>query len=306
MELVKSGAEARGREGNPIGSFGFAARGTTFGAALVFLGAALTCPAAAQTKATVERERTEFAEWLRTSPVSPWRALVVRPIGGGLSLGPESADIPLAGTPSGRLTERDGRVLLRTGGGDIGLSRGRVRTVESWRLIVSGPPGRAAVTIFGPEPSKQHKQPTHYAHDPKSVHVVALRPATQPRTQRLLAPDGVEVEATDAGTVEVSLGTVPTRLRVMRLPGATEDESELEVYFRDGTSGKTTYPAGRFVSLIPRSDGRYLLDFNRARNPFCAYNTVYPCPAPWRGNSLSVAVKAGERYAGGGLEVPIP
>jgi uncharacterized protein (DUF1684 family) len=272
----------------------------------VVLGAGLTFPAAAQNRASVERERTEFAEWLRTSPVSPWRALVVRPIGGGLTLGPESADIPLAGIPSGRLTERDGRVLLRTGGGEIGLSRGRVQTVETWRLIVSGPPGRAAVTIFRPEPSKQHKKPTHYAHDPKSVHVVTLRPATEPRTQRLLARDGVEVEATDAGTVKVSLGAAPTPLRVMRLPGATEDESELEVFFRDGTSGKTTYPAGRFVSLIPRSDGRYLLDFNRARNPFCAYNTVYPCPAPWRGNALSVAVRAGERYAGGGLGVPIP
>ncbi len=283
-----------------------AARGTTIGVALVLLGGALTFPAVAQTKATVVRERTEFAEWLGTSPVSPWRALVVRAIGGGLTLGPESADIPLTGVPAGRLTERDGRILLRTGGGEIGLSRGRVRTAERWRLIVSGPPGRAAVTIFGPEPSEQNKKPTHYGYDPKSVHVVTLRPATKPRTQRLLAPDGVEVEATDAGTVEVALGAVRTPLRVMRLPGATEDESELEVYFRDGTSGKTTYPAGRFVSLIPRSDGRYLLDFNRARNPFCAYNTVYPCPAPWRGNALSVAVKAGERYAGGGLEVPIP
>ena len=112
----------------------------------------------------------------------------------------------------------------------------------------------------------------------------------------------MEVEATDAGTVNVTIGGVPVTLSVKRLPGATQDESELEIYFRDATAGHGSYPAGRFLSLIPRPDGRYLLDFNRARNPFCAYNTVYPCPAPWRGNLVTRPVKAGERYAGGGLD----
>ena len=278
----------------------------SIGAGLVLLGAALTFPAAAQSRAAVERERASFAEWLGSSPVSPWRTLVVRAIGAGLSLGPDSADIPLAGLAPARLTERDGRVLLRMGTDELGLSRGRVQTVEGWRLIVSGPRGRTAVTVFGPAPAKQHKKLSYYDYHPRSAHIVTLRPATESRTQRLLAPDGVEVEATDAGTVQVSLGSGSGALRVMRLPGATEDESELEIYFRDGTSGKTTYPAGRFVSLIPRPDGRYWLDFNRARNPFCAYNTVYPCPVLWRGNSLSEPVKAGERYTGGGLEVPTP
>jgi len=270
------------------------------------LGSGPALPLLAQDRAAAERERAEFAAWLRSAPVSPWRAIVVRPIGTALTLGPESADIPLAGVASSRLIERDGRVFLRTGSRELGLSRGRLQTIEGWRLLVSGPPERGVVTIYGPAPAKK-KQLFHYPYDAKSVFLVRLRPPpAEFRIQRLLAPDGVEVEATDAGTVEVSLGSGSRSLRVMRLPGATEDESELEVYFRDGTSGKTTYPAGRFVSLIPRSDGRYLLDFNRARNPFCAYNTVYPCPAPWRGNALSVAVRAGERYAGGGLGVPIP
>jgi uncharacterized protein (DUF1684 family) len=82
---------------------------------------------------------------------------------------------------------------------------------------------------------------------------------------------------------------------VRRLPGDA-DETDLQIYFRDATSGQGSYPAGRFVSLTPLRDGRYLVDFNRARNPFCAYSSVYPCPAPWPGNSLSVAVRGGERY----------
>ena len=266
----------------------------------------MTPPAGAQSRTAVEQERTAFAEWLASSPVSPWRALVVRQIGGGISLGPDSADIPLAGMNAARLTERNGRVLLRSGAREVGLSRGRVQTVEGWPMIVNGPPGRTTVTVYGAAQTGKHKKPVHYAYDQGSAYIVTLRPAAQSRTQPLLAPDGVVVEASDAGTIEVSLGSARHSLQVMRLPGATEDESELEIYFRDGTSGKTTYPAGRFVSLIPRPDGKYLVDFNRARNPFCAYNTVYPCPVLWRGNSLSAPVKAGERYAGGGLEVRTP
>jgi hypothetical protein len=268
-------------------------------------GAGFAGTAEAQDKATVERDRTGFATWLQSSPLSPWRAVVVRQIGSGLSLGPEAADIPLQGVAMSRLTERDGRVLLRSPAGELGVPRGRLQTVEGWRLMVSGPAGRAAVTVYaGSVPPG--KKLSYYPYAPAFAMVVALEPPAASRTQRLLAADGVEVDAGDAGTVQVRLAGTTTKLQVMRLPGATEDESELEIYFRDGTSGKTTYPAGRFVSLIPRADGRYLLDFNRARNPFCAYNTVYPCPAPWRGNSLAGEVRAGERYAGGGLEVKLP
>jgi uncharacterized protein (DUF1684 family) len=91
-------------------------------------------------------------------------------------------------------------------------------------------------------------------------------------------------------------------LRVRRIP--TGDESELEIYFRDATNGHGTYPAGRFVPLVPLPDGRYRLDFHRARNPFCAYSSAFACPAPWRGNTIEAKVEAGERYLGGGLSAP--
>jgi uncharacterized protein (DUF1684 family) len=112
---------------------------------------------------------------------------------------------------------------------------------------------------------------------------------------RVLAEDGVEVDATEAGTVTIPLGG-GTTLRALRLPGAEPDESDIEIYFRDATNDHGTYPAGRFVTLVPAGGGRWRLDFNRARNPFCAYNTAYPCPAPWRGNTIAAPVPAGERY----------
>ncbi|HEU5219494.1 MAG TPA: DUF1684 domain-containing protein [Gemmatimonadales bacterium] len=273
------------------------------GAVLVVTGAALPFAAVAQTAAQVAQERREFGSWIRTAPVSPLRAVVVRGIETGLTVGPASADIPLAGVGAGRISERDGRVTLVLGDRSLSLVRDRPAVVGAWRMVVNGPPGRSVVTVYAAAPAKD-QQPLYYPYDPTVVFAVALTPAREARNQRLLAPDGVEVEATDAGTIDVSLGGVAATLRVMRLPGATEDESELEIYFRDATSDHGSYPAGRFVSLIPKSGGGYSLDFNRARNPFCAYNTVYPCPAPWRGNLLTQPVKAGERYAGGGLDKP--
>jgi hypothetical protein len=271
----------------------------------VITGAALPFSASAQTRTQVEQEHRDFAEWLRTAPVSPLRAVVVRPIEQGITLGPTSADLPLAGALPGRVTERDGRIILNLGKQSMPLIRGRPSKVAGWSLVANGPPGRGMLTVYRAEPAVK-KEPVYYAYDPASVYAVTLTPTREAKSQRLLTPDGVEVDANDAGTVEVPVPGAAVVLRVMRLPGATEDESELEIYFRDGTSDHGSYPAGRFVSLIPRADGRYLLDFNRARNPFCAYNTVYPCPAPWRGNLLTQPIRAGERYAGGALDKSPP
>jgi uncharacterized protein (DUF1684 family) len=121
---------------------------------------------------------------------------------------------------------------------------------------------------------------------------------------RVLALDGIETDAAEAGSVLVPIGGSPVRLRVRRIPTGFEGESELEIFFRDGTNAEGTYPAGRFVSLVPVGEGRYRLDFNRARNPFCAYSSAYPCPAPWRGNTIDTNVEAGEPYLGGGLSAP--
>jgi uncharacterized protein (DUF1684 family) len=262
---------------------------------LVLAAAARPSAAGAQSRAAVEAERSEYAAWLATAPVSPRRAVTVRPIGPGLTLGPTSADVPLAGVREQSLQERSGRVSLVEADQTIALPRGRPHTLGAWRLVVSGPPGRTTLTVFAAEP-RPATRPAYYPYDPKLALTVSLTPDPSPSSQRILAPDGVEVEATEAGSVSFLVGGAQRTLRVMRLPGATEDESELEIYFRDATADHGTYPAGRFVSLIPQAGGKYLLDFNRARNPFCAYNTVYPCPAPWRGNVLAVPVEAGERY----------
>jgi uncharacterized protein DUF1684 len=274
-------------------------------AALVLLAAAAASALAAQaTPAAPDAagERAEYVAWLTTAPTSPLAAIVQQPIGTGLRLGPADADVPLDGVAEQRVTQQGGVVTLTAAGGRRPLGRGVPIRLGAYTLTADGPPGRAVLTVFGPRHTG--KPPLHYDRQRSLVFVGPLLPPETRGTVRVLGVDGVEVDAAEAGSVVVPIGGERARLRVRRLPTAGGEESELEIFFRDGTNGRGTYPAGRFVALVPAGGGRYRLDFNRARNPFCAYSSTYPCPAPWRGNTITAPVEAGERYAGDGLAAP--
>ncbi len=71
--------------------------------------------------------------------------------------------------------------------------------------------------------------------------------------------------------------------------------SRLFVPFGDLTNGVETYGGGRYLEIDRTATGIYDLDFNRATNPFCVYNSSYDCPIPPRENRLAVAIRAGEQ-----------
>ena len=264
---------------------------------------ALAGPLASQSPADdLARERAAYAQWLATAPNSPTAAVAQQPIGAGIRLGPADADVPLAGVAEHRVTERAGAVTLEGPDGSRPLPAGRPVALGEFVLSSAGIPGRRVLTVFGAK--RKAKTAEHYPYAPGLVFSGPLTPPEHPGKVRVLALDGVETEAVEAGTVAVPIGGRTVRLLVRRTPTDAEEESELEIYFRDATNGEGTYPAGRFVPLVPLPDGRYRLDFNRARNPFCAYSSAFPCPAPWRGNTIEARVEAGERYLGGGLSAP--
>lgn len=74
---------------------------------------------------------------------------------------------------------------------------------------------------------------------------------------------------------------------------------ELFIPFRDATSGKETYGAGRYMEaqVEEAEDGGEVatLDFNLAYSPYCVYNEAYSCPLPPAENTLAVAIPAGEK-----------
>ena len=65
--------------------------------------------------------------------------------------------------------------------------------------------------------------------------------------------------------------------------------------FIDSLAGKETYPAGRYLEPEPLPGNRFVVDFNIAYNPYCAYNEMWSCPITPAENRLKVPVRAGEK-----------
>jgi len=87
--------------------------------------------------------------------------------------------------------------------------------------------------------------------------------------------------------------------QVIQVYKSGAEEGRLFILFRDATSGLQTYSAGRYLDLQSNrdetEDGKWILDFNKAYNPWCVYNTDYTCPLVPSENQLEVPIYAGEK-----------
>ena len=79
----------------------------------------------------------------------------------------------------------------------------------------------------------------------------------------------------------------------LKLEAIVEDGT-LFFIFRDLTTGKETYPAGRFIHSAFAKNGEVVIDFNEAYNPPCAFTPYATCPLPPKQNRLPVRIEAGE------------
>ena len=148
-------------------------------------------------------ERHAFGEWLGQAPISPTAIVARTPVGAGLSIGPDSADLPLAGL-LGQVVEVDGRVVFTDTAGAHTVPRSGTIRLGSYLLSASGPPGRTVLLVYG-EGHKPAKA-SWYPYDSGFVFTVALNgPAKPPRRLRLDA-DATEVLALEVGSVTVPLG----------------------------------------------------------------------------------------------------
>ena len=120
--------------------------------------------------------------------------------------------------------------------------------------------------------------------------------------------DTVQVQATKSNDVRMmlkygefafSLDGRTQRLIAYKYTGNTGAQHPylLFVPFKDATNGRDTYEAGRYMDIREHRDSSadYLLDFNAAYNPYCAYNDAYSCPLVPEQNQLTVKIQAGEK-----------
>lgn len=70
-------------------------------------------------------------------------------------------------------------------------------------------------------------------------------------------------------------------------------KNHLFLPFSDTTCGKESYIGGRYIDMEIQKGTTWIIDFNKAYNPYCAYNYKYSCPIVPLENDLEVAILAG-------------
>lgn len=121
-------------------------------------------------------------------------------------------------------------------------------------------------------------------------HRIAAKFVSYPKPQTMAVPNilGQVEQQPTPGYAEFRLGGSTHCLHPV-LEG-----DQLFFIFKDATSARTTYGAGRFLYADVAKDGKVILDFNKAYNPPCAYTPYATCPLPPKQNRLNAKVEAGE------------
>jgi len=117
------------------------------------------------------------------------------------------------------------------------------------------------------------------------------------KAELLNDPQPIQMQTTTGGT--------QVYIRYGRIKFDVDDqETELTIYksehgyflpFVDSLAGEETYPAGRYLDPEELPGNRFLVDFNIAYNPYCAYNEMWSCPITPAENRLKVPIRAGEK-----------
>jgi len=136
----------------------------------------------------------------------------------------------------------------------------------------------------------------HYSLDPDYRFECQLQEHEKKDILKIEDTQGNEREFLRWGEFKFKISDTDCRLQAYK---SSPEEDRLFVPFRDLTSGKETYGAGRYLDLEPgkhqTSEGKWILDFNQAYNPWCAYSKDYACPFVPPENWLKVDMRAGEK-----------
>jgi uncharacterized protein (DUF1684 family) len=120
-----------------------------------------------------------------------------------------------------------------------------------------------------------------------------FEPYNPPKKMPIMNILNMESSEDSPGAVAFEVDGQGYRLDAIKEKG----EPKLFMIFADNTSGKETYPAGRYLYVDPPDEsGRLIIDFNKAYSPPCAFTKFATCPLPPKQNRLPFAIEAGEKY----------
>ena len=147
-----------------------------------------------------------------------------------------------------------------------------------------------------PKERKRFQGLSYYPPDPDYRFELELREHEEKKTIRMAYTKGNEGDFLRWGEFRFSIGG---KEQVLQAYKSNSEAERLFIPFRDATSGKETYGAGRYIDLEPErhltAEGKWTLDLNQAYNPWCAYSEAYTCPFVPTENWLEIPILAGEK-----------
>lgn len=180
---------------------------------------------------------------------------------------------------------------------DLPTAKERENTWQKWRFERD--------SLFKTEDSPLHEDDVadfielhYFPFDSTLAWPLALEPVLRPDTMSIPTTTGQVQRYVRYGRFAFHLHGRMQQLTVYRSVDTESDD--LFIPFTDPTNRSLTYGGGRYINLKPEESGRYVLDFNYAYHPYCAYDSRWSCPIPPPENRLSQPVEAGER-----LEFPL-
>jgi uncharacterized protein (DUF1684 family) len=142
----------------------------------------------------------------------------------------------------------------------------------------------------------QYTALNYFPIDPKYRIVADLIPIQNKKLVTLSTNDGKQERYQEYAYAEFDLDQYHNKLVIYEMIDMGPFRGKLFLAFGDATSANETYGAGRYLDIIKTPGTTTItLDFNKAYNPYCAYNETYSCPLPPPENLLNVAIRAGEK-----------
>ena len=260
------------------------------------------------------KDRTETEDWLRSSPTSYFATVLRRDFG-------EESSLTVGSAPENEVRLEDPGVkphhLNVTVTGDSfhveAMDPGATFAAKEETLLTAATlaPGSVrvgrytlrlshqrfpAIIVFDPQSPRyrEYKGVPYFPADLAYRIVAPLTPNPKPDTTVILSTRGSRRRAVRTGWFDFDVNGTRARLEATRLLEPGVGEEDFSIFFTDSTTGKESYKVGRYLEAEKLPDGRYVLDFNRAYNPACAYSEHYNCPIPPRENRLGIAIRAGE------------
>ena len=170
-------------------------------------------------------------------------------------------------------------------------------TVTMWRSQFESHRAQweALMTSGADSPLPEEKQSTFpglrfYSYDPEWRFVGDLQRLDPARVVAVPDTKGHTQAYLDYGRFPIEHDGRVATLSVHR---PAEHPEQYFIAFTDSTTGSATYGGGRYVHLDSLDAHRFVLDFNKAYNPYCAWDPSWICPVPPRENALPFAVRAG-------------